>query len=96
MKVLLGLLGLLVATTAVNAEAAKTRGEFCSVWERVCNRVCPKARPGADCPGECFRMKGACNRTGCFPFTNPRPRCFNNAADRELTDPKYAPGPRLN
>jgi hypothetical protein len=93
MKVVLAAtaLSLLFATRA-GAAPAETVGQFCAVWERVCNRVCPGARPGADCPGECSRMKAGCNRTGCFPFTNPRPRCFNNATDRALTDPKNAPG----
>ncbi len=92
MKALVVLAALLALTAPAVAAPAKTKGEFCAVWERVCNRVCPPSRPGADCPGECSRMRAGCNKTGCFPFTSPRPRCFYNADDRELTDPKYAPG----
>jgi hypothetical protein len=72
-----------LAIPQAGAEVLNNR-TFCAGWHGVCRRVCPSARPSADCAGECSRMAAACRRTGCFAFTNPRPRCIDNATDVEL------------
>jgi hypothetical protein len=74
--------GLLTTLVSVPAEAQRGRNvaEFCNVWQRICNRTCPTG-PG-NCRSECASRNSACRTSGCFHFNRPRPRCFNNPADR--------------
>ena len=95
------LLGLAITLTAglfttlvpapAEAQQARNVAEFCGVWRGVCNRTCPTG-PG-NCTGECASRASACRTSGCFQFNRPGPRCFNNAADRALTDASLAPNP---
>jgi hypothetical protein len=84
---------LVVALAAVAAEAqeARTVAEFCGVFQGACNRTCPSGP--APCPDECRSRAAACRSSGCFFFRSPGSRCFNNPADRRLTDARLAPDP---
>jgi len=84
---------LFTALVPAPAEAQQARNipEFCNVWQRICNRTCPSG-PG-NCTGECASRHAACRTSGCFHFNRPGPRCFNNAADRALTDANLARNP---
>jgi hypothetical protein len=90
-----GLLGatllLLAIATPASAQVARNVGEFCGIWQGVCNRTCP-AGVGR-CDQGCSSRRATCEASGCFPFESPRPRCFNNAADLALTDAAKAPNP---
>jgi hypothetical protein len=74
--------GLFTTLVSVPAEAQRTRtvAEFCTFWQRTCNRTCPTG-PG-NCRRECASRASACRTSGCFHFNSPGPRCFNNPADR--------------
>jgi hypothetical protein len=77
--------------TPVMAQQAKNVVEFCGVWQGVCNRTCPSG-PGK-CAAECSTRASGCRTSGCFQFSKPGPRCFNSAADREMTDANRASNP---
>jgi hypothetical protein len=85
-----GLLAILLFAPA-DAQQARNVTEFCGVWRGVCNRTCPTG--AGNCTGECATRHAACRTSGCFHFNRPGPRCFNNAADRALTDANLAPNP---
>jgi hypothetical protein len=84
-------LGIFFSTAnTATAQVARNVGEFCGIWQRICNRVCPG---GGDCSAVCTSRLTACRSNGCFHFNQPRPRCFSNADDLALTDIKLAPNP---
>ena len=78
------------ATYRATAQEARNLGEFCGVWQGVCNRTCPG---GGNCASVCRDRAAQCQSSGCFHFNSPRPRCFNNTSDRALTDARLAPNP---
>jgi hypothetical protein len=78
------------APDTATAQEARNLGEFCAVWQRVCNRTCPG---GGNCASVCRERVAQCQSSGCFHFNSPEPRCFNNASDRGLTNLRLAPNP---
>lgn len=78
-------------TSSSRAQEARNVTEFCGVWQGVCRRTCPTTT--TSCRDECSSRAAECRANGCFRFTRAATRCFNNAADRALTDAKLAPDP---
>jgi hypothetical protein len=80
-----------LATAPTSAQPAATQDVFCDRWGGVFGRVCrPGVEPRFSCQEQRQFLTRECKRTGCFNFRSGA-RCFSNAADRELTDPKYRP-----
>jgi hypothetical protein len=54
---------------------AQSRAQFCNRWHGVCTSTCPANVAKAICKATCADRKQACQRTGCFHFNTPGPRC---------------------
>lgn len=67
-----------------SASAQMTKERFCTGWNAVCLRTCPR---DTDCTQECTRRRATCMRSGCYFFRVPRPRCINNPDDLAMTNP---------
>jgi hypothetical protein len=77
--------------TESRAQVARNVAEFCGIWVGVCNRTCPAG--AGNCTQSCNQRAADCRASGCFFFNIPRPRCFNNPADLQLTNAALAPNP---
>lgn len=85
MKCLITIAFLAMSALAAVPAGAQTvsRAEFCSTWERVCNRTCPGG-PNT-CADVCTSRRAQCMQTACYYFNIPRARCMANAGDMRMT-----------
>jgi hypothetical protein len=85
MKIGIGI-ALVLALSVLSASptsAQQTRGEFCGIWQRLCNKTC-LGGPGT-CGRDCSARYNDCRVSSCFFFNYPGPRCENSPADQAAT-----------
>jgi hypothetical protein len=78
-SIVLMAIALTLAPEATNA--APSRSGFCNFWNAVCLRIGGRQ-------DVCATRHTNCLSSGCFFFSNPRPRCENNAFDLDLMRPE--------